>query len=124
MDYKQIKNAPSKTLTLVLASTAILTVGSKPQARVVSNFSGKIKRWTVLSDVNATAIIDVLKSTDGSTPIASIAASAKPSISNQITNESEILTGWDVDVEKGDIFQMEIESNNAAKYLAVQIIIE
>lgn len=111
----------SRIITLVISSTTIVSVGEKLQAKVISPFTGTIASWRLSSDVACTATVDVWKNTTTPTNTDSITGSAKPSLTASDVNSSSTLTGWNTAVTEGDILMLEVESNDMATYLSLQL---
>jgi hypothetical protein len=92
-----------------------ITTGLKGYVRVP--YSGTIVRWTLLSTDSAASpasgsiVIDILNGVIGGfPPTSSIAAAAKPTLTNDQEAEDTTLTGWTTTVTAGDIFGFEVES--------------
>lgn len=69
--------------------------------------------WVITSDVSGSAVVDVLRSTYSGFPgsLASIAGSAKPTLSSAQKNENLTLTGWgSTAINAGDILQFNLNS--------------
>jgi hypothetical protein len=68
--------------------------------------------------------VDVWKLSGGVPTIANtITGSAKPSITSSQLNNSSTLTGWTTTVTAGDYFMLNVDSNSAAQYINLQLII-
>lgn len=107
----------TNSLSFVISSTDIITTGNKLFTRLISNHKGKLIGWKIITDVNTSLTLDIWKSTTTPSNSNSICASAKPSITADYKNSSSTLTGWTTSVDIGDIFEIEVESNTAAKYI-------
>lgn len=114
------------SITLGVSSNVVITTGSKIQARIISPYTGVIKKWRILSDLNTNAVVDIWKSTTGTTPTNAntITGTDKPTLVAQQTNSSILLTGWTTAINEGDLLQLEVESNSASKTLTIQLTIE
>jgi hypothetical protein len=96
-----------------------ISTGVKGYVRVP--FAGTITKWTLLStdDIGSpvpqtgSIEIDVWKTTFASYPPTdsdSITASAPPTLTSAQADEDETLTGWDLDVDEGDVFGFNVVS--------------
>lgn len=85
-------------------------------------FSGTITKWRSIGDAAGSAVVDVLKSTYANYgTVASIAASAKPTLSSVIKNQDSTLTGWTTAVTAGDVFRFTLESVTTCKRVSVSL---
>lgn len=111
----------SQILTIGMSSTVAITTGIKSQAKVISPYTGTISGWKLISEPACTAVIDILKNTVTPSGVDTITASAKPSLTAADINSSSTLTGWTTSVNEGDIIMLEVESNDVATYLSLQL---
>lgn len=114
-----------KTIAFVVGEATAITTGGKNFTRVISPYTGTIKRWYLIADQSTTTTVDIWKSAGAiPTNTNTITASAKPALSAAELNDSSTLTGWTTSVAEGDVLIMEVESNNNATYLNLQLVIE
>ncbi len=97
-----------------------VTTGAK--GRKTFSISGTIVRWRLVSDVATTTTLDIWKA-NGAIPTNanSITGSAKPSLTAAELSTSTTLTGWTTAVTAGDVFILEVESNDLAQYLFLEL---
>jgi hypothetical protein len=114
-----------KTISFVINSSSAITTGGKTFTMVVAPFTGTIKRWKLSADITSNITMDLWKAA-GAVPTNAntITASAKPSLSSAQLNASSTLTSWDVDVTEGDVFIAEVEANDNALYINLEVIVE
>jgi hypothetical protein len=89
-------------------------------------YTATITGWTLTSDVSATVTMDIWKDTLANHPPTngdSITASAKPGLSAAVQASSTTLTGWTTSIGATDILRFEVEANNNATYLTLQLAI-
>lgn len=114
-----------KTIAFVVGEATAITTGGKNFTRVISPYTGTIKRWYLIADQSTTTTVDIWKSAGAiPTNTNTITASAKPALSAAELGNSSTLTGWTTAVTAGDVLIMEVESNNNATYLNLQLVIE
>ena len=103
-----------------VSSTTIITTGAKGRKAV--SYAGTIVGWRLVADQSTTTTIDIWKS-NGAIPTNtnSITGTAKPSLTAAQLNSSTTLTGWTTSVVDGDIFILEVESNNNANYFSLEL---
>lgn len=72
----------------------------------------------------ASVTVDVWKAS-GAVPTNanSITGTAKPTTTSARLNSSTTLTGWTTSVSAGDYFMLEVETNNLATYINLQLVI-
>ena len=106
----------------ILGGTTALSANAK--ATVISPFAMTITGWTALeitdTPVSSSVTFDVWKNTYANyqpTVANTITASAKPSISSAIKNQSSTLTGWTTSVSAGDVLIANLDSVSSAKNL-------
>jgi hypothetical protein len=98
----------------------VISVGAK--GRKTFGQSGTIIGWKLISDTSTSTVVDVWKTNNAiPTNSNSITGTAKPTLSSAQLNSSSTLTGWTTSVTAGDIFILEVESNNNASYLYLEI---
>jgi hypothetical protein len=98
--------------------------GTINQTHVGIGYNGTIIGWYLTVFPQATVVVDVWKVSNG-VPIAgnTITGSAKPSTSNSRLGGSVTLTGWNTTVNDNDFFMMNVDSNNSATYINLQLIV-
>jgi hypothetical protein len=87
-------------------------------------FDCTINSWTMLADLSGSAVIDVWRDTYANFPPTnadSITASALPTITSGVKNASNVLTGWTVDINAGDILAFNIDSMSVMTRLHLQL---
>jgi hypothetical protein len=87
-------------------------------------FACTITGWTLLADVSGSIVFDVWKDTYANYPPVvgdSITASAKPTISSAIKNQSTTLTGWTISVTAGDILAFNVDSVSTIKKISMNL---
>lgn len=91
----------------------LVLTGSKGYFRIP--YAHTITGWTLLTDVNTTATLDLNKATYANFPTTTtIAGSAKPSVTAGRKNTSTTLTGWTISGAAGDVYELDVDSNSAA----------
>lgn len=112
--------------TWVRASTAIATPVNDVYALIAE--TGTIRSATILTQGGpGSCVIDVRKVAYASFPPAggdSIVASAPPTITADIKSQDTTLTGWDRDVEAGDVLGFHITSTSNFTYIQLLLEIE
>lgn len=103
-------------------AATVVAVGTKTFLSVP--FACTITGWRLLCSPAATVTADVWKIASGTalpTNSDSITASAKPATSADDVARSTTLTGWTTSITALDILGFEIEANNSAKYISLQL---
>ena len=113
-DGTVLKIANTK-LNLGYRSSAIITTGTKIDAVIKAHAQGIFTRWDITGDVASTAVINVRK--NGTL----IFTSNKPTLTAQRSNSGTDMAGTTNAYNAGDIFELEIESNNNAKYFLLTL---
>jgi hypothetical protein len=102
---------------------SVVTTGTKAYLRLP--FDAVITKWTLLTDTSSTTTLDVGKDTYANYPPTfdadRIAGTDKPAVSAGTHAESTALTGWTTSVTAGDVLAVEIEANDNAKYIVLQL---
>lgn len=104
---------------------ATIATGNKRGIRVP--FAGEIKSWSIGLDQSGSIVIDVWKDTHANYPPlvgATIAASAKPTVSGAQAANSATLTGWNTSVAAGDWLFFNVESVSNAQFATIVLEIE
>lgn len=92
-------------------SGGVVTTGNK--GYVTIPYSGTIYGWDIIGNVSGSCIIDVYKSTLELFPPTSantITGNQKPTLTNQIINRNDSLTGWTTTISTNDIISFTILS--------------
>ena len=99
--------------------SAAITTGAK--GRKTISLTGTIVGWRVVADQSTTAVLDVWKA-NGSIPTNSntITGSNKPTLTAAQVASGNAAT-WTTSVVAGDVIILEVESNNNATYLALEL---
>jgi pectin methylesterase-like acyl-CoA thioesterase len=99
---------------------AAIVTGAK--GRKTLSFSGTIIGWRVVSDQSTTTTLDVWKA-NGSIPTNanSITGTGKPSLSAAQLNSGNVSLWGTTTVVAGDVIILEVEANNNATYLALEL---
>jgi hypothetical protein len=101
--------------------TGTIATGAK-KAYVQTPVEGTITQWRLISDVSATVVVDVWKRSNVIPTVANtITGSSKPTLTANTVATSSTLTGWDASVSIGDIFEINVDSNDNATTLTLQI---
>jgi hypothetical protein len=97
-----------------------ITTGAK--GRKTFGQSGTIIGWKLVSDTSTSTVIDIWKANNSiPTNANSITGTAKPTLSSAQLASSTTLTGWTTSVTAGDVFILEVESNNNASYIYLEL---
>lgn len=84
--------------------------------------SGTITAWTMRSDVSTSTTVTIKKCAAAGFPTtSSIVASAKPTLTAEASNTSSILTGWTTAITEGDYIEYNVDTNNNATKLALEL---
>ena len=115
-----VANVRTVAFELGVSSTSAITTGAKGRKTVP--YLGTITGYKVVSDQSTSTVLDIWKR-NGAIPTNSnsIVASAKPTLSSAEYLSSGTLTGWTTAVAPGDIFILEVESNDNANYIALEL---
>ena len=113
-------NVRTVAFELGVSSTEAITAGAK--GRKTIPYLGTIVGYKVVADASTSTVLDIWK-TNAAIPTNSnsIVASAKPTLSSAELVYSTTLTGWTTAVAPGDIFILEVESNDNANYIALEL---
>ena len=112
--YSQTKTGAVVIRMEAETSGGLVLTGSKGYFRIP--YAHTLTGWTLVSDVNTNAVIDLKKATYANFPsTATITASAKPSLTAARKNTTASLTGWTTSGAAGDIYEVNVDSNSAAK---------
>ena len=107
----------------VASSGVVLQTGTRNFIRLPWNAT--IVGWAVQADVTSTVTLDVWKAS-GAVPANanSITDSAKPGLTAAKNAYSTTLTGWTTSITAGDIIGWEVEANDNAHTIDLQIYVE
>lgn len=86
-----------------------------------------INDWIIMSDVACSATIDIWKCPQANYPptIAnSITGSAIPTITSAVFAKSSVLTGWNTEINQGDVLGINVSSLTAGTPIRITFVIE
>ena len=113
-------NLKTVRLEMGVSSTTAITTGAKGRKTV--SFNGTIVGWRLVADQSTTTTVDIWKSNLAIPTVANvITAAAKPTLTAAQLAGSTTLTGWTTSVVDGDVFILNINSNNNATYICLEI---
>ena len=105
---------------LGVSSTTVITTGAKGRKSV--SYAGTIVGWRLVADVSTTTVLDIWKSNLAIPTVANtITGTAKPTITAAQLAGSTTLTGWTTSVADGDVFIVNVDSNNNANYFSLEL---
>jgi hypothetical protein len=103
-----------------VSSTSAITTGAKGRKTV--SYTGTITGWRLVTDISTTMVLDIWKANGSIPTIANtITAAAKPSLTAAQIAGSTTLTGWTTSVADGDVFIVNVDSNNNATYFSLEL---
>jgi hypothetical protein len=98
--------------------------GTINQTLVGIGYSGTVIGWYMTCYPSASVTVDVWKKSAGVPALAdTMVGTAHPSITTAQFNSSAVLTGWTTAISAGDYLILNIDSNTAASYINLQIIV-
>jgi len=113
-------NVRTYKLELGVSSTSAITTGAK--GRKTIPYTGTIVGWRLVADQSSTVQLDVWKTNNAIPTVSdSIVASAYPALTAAELNSSTTLTGWTTSVSPDDVFILNVDSNDNAIYLALEL---
>jgi len=113
-------NLKTYKLELGVSSTSPITTGAK--GRKTIPYTGTIVGWKLVADQASTVQLDVWKRNNAIPTVSdSIVASAYPTLTVAELNSSTTLTGWTTSVSPDDVFILNVDSNDDATYLALEL---
>ena len=113
-------NIRTYNLELGVSSTSAITTGAK--GRKTIPYTGTIVGWRLVADQSSTVQLDVWKRNNAIPTLPdSIVASAYPALTAAELNSSTTLTGWTTSVSPDDVFILNVDSNDSATYLALEL---
>lgn len=89
-------------------------------------FDGTITQWRMYADVAATVTVDAWRTTYALYPPTvanTICGGAKPSLAASTKNDSTNLTGWTTNVSEGDVLTFNLDSNDLATQVWVELFV-
>jgi hypothetical protein len=100
---------------------SVVATGSK--GFVVIDFACSIVAWTIAADQSGSAVVDVKRATYSGFPTtASIAGTAKPTLSSVQKNQNTTLTGWgNTAIAAGDVLEFNVDSATTVTKLLVSL---
>lgn len=114
------QNIRTHRFELGVSSTTSITTGAKGRKSV--SYTGTIVGWRLVADVSTTTVLDIWKSNLAIPTVANtITGTAKPSLTAAQLAGSTTLTGWTTSVADGDVFIVNVDSNNNANYFSLEL---
>ena len=114
------------TITMITdGGGSAITTGLKGYLEIP--FACTITAWTLLADVSGSIVVDIWKDTYANYPPVvgdTITASAKPTLSSAIKNQSSTLTGWNPTINAGDIMAFNVDSVSTVTKITMSIKIQ
>lgn len=113
-------NLKTARFEMGVSSTAAITTGAKGRKTV--GYNGTIVGWKLVTDQSTTMTLDVWKA-NNTIPTAanSITGSAPISLTAAQLGSTTTLTGWTTSVASGDVFIVNVNSNNNANYFSLEL---
>jgi len=113
-------NLKKTRLEMGISSEQTITTGAKGRKTV--SFDGTIVGWRLVADQATFTNLDIWKANSAiPTSTNSITAGNYPFLNTNQLQSSTTLTGWTTSVSAGDVFILEVVSNDAAKYLFLEL---
>jgi hypothetical protein len=113
-------NLKTVRLEMGVSSTTAITTGAKGRKTV--SFNGTIVGWRLVADQSTTTTVDVWKANLAIPTVANtITGTAKPALTAAQLAGSTTLTGWTTSVADGDVFILNVDSNNNANYICLEL---
>lgn len=118
---KLSNDAKDFSLNFVLdGGGAVITTGSKGFA--ILDVPGTVLSATLLADQSGSIVVDVKKASYSGFPTtASIAASAKPTLSAAQKSQDSTLTGWTTSLSAGDVLEFVVDSATTVQRVLVSL---
>lgn len=109
--------------TIRLRGQVMASVVSGAQSiNIASQVTGTIIGWRIITDIATTASLDVWKLNGANPNVANtIVAAAPPIITAATYAASTTLTGWTTAIAVGDVFELNVDSNSAAKVITLEL---
>jgi len=106
---------------LINGNGAPITTGVKGTFQV--DYAGTIQANTLLADQSGSIAITIKKSTYAGYPgsLASIVASAKPTLSSAQKSTDGTLTGWTTSFSAGDVFEVSVDSATSVQRVTLSL---
>jgi hypothetical protein len=118
----ELDKAYTRTINFIVdGGGQAITTGSKGFCHL--DFACTIMDWTIVSDVSGSAVVDVKRATYANFPTtASIAGTAKPTLSSAQKNQNTTLTGWgSTAIADGDVLEFVVDSAATVTRLCVSL---
>ena len=113
-------NLKTARFEMGVSSTTAITTGAKGRKTV--GYNGTIVGWKLVTDQSTTMTLDVWKANNAIPTVAnSITGSAAISLTAAQLGNSTTLTGWTTSVASGDVFIVNVNSNNNATYFSLEL---
>ena len=113
-------NLATARFEMGISSTTAITTGAKGRKTVP--YTGTIVGWKLISDTSTTTVLDIWKTNNAIPTVAnSITATAKPSLTTAQLSTSTTLTGWTTSVSPNDVFILNVDSNDNATYISLEL---
>jgi hypothetical protein len=111
----------TRQLTFIIdGGGSAITTGVKVYALPVE-YACTITAATLVADASGSCVLDILKCARGSYAgsLASIVASAPPTLSSAITSQDTTLTGWTTSISADDVLRVSVTSASTVKWVAL-----
>ena len=119
-------NAKVRPITFGVGNgTDVITTGN--HGFITVPYTGTITTWILLANETGSIVIDIWKDTYANHPPTvadTITASAKPTLSSVIKNQSSTLTGWTTSITAGDILVFNVDSVTTVKRIILQLLMD
>jgi len=113
-------NLKTSRFEMGVSSTTTITTGAK--GRKTIGYNGTIVGWRLVTDQSTTMTLDVWKANNAIPTVTdSITGTAPISITAAQLGNSTTLTGWTTSVAAGDVFIVNVDSNNNATYFSLEL---
>jgi len=114
------------TITMIVdGGGSAVTTGLKGYLEIP--FACTITAWTLLADVSGSIVVDIWKDTYANYPPVVgdvITASAKPTITTALKNQSTTLTGWTTSITAGDILAFNVNSVTTITKVTISLTVQ
>ena len=115
-DGSNLTNLPSFTSTTsgslgININNGLNVISTGFKGYVKMPYDGTINGWTIMGSVSGSTTIDIWKDSEVNFPPTSgdtITGGNYPSLSNQIINSDNVLTGWNTNFNTNDIFAFNV----------------
>jgi hypothetical protein len=120
--YRGIVNAAatsaSTITTLSMGVSAISPITAGQKGRYMIGYSGILRGWTLISDQPTTIVLDVWKASNTIPTVANTIFGTKPSLTSSEINSA---TGLNIAVSANDVFILNVDSNDNANYIKLDL---